>query len=241
METKIPEQRLIHEYSQELLKNPSFVKELTEYEKDLILKLQDKIINIQCMESAAFLAWKYKDFEYPEEYKDNHLMYWCENHIYNFQKAKRIKQIIIESRNNVPINTELYHTQYEDVPTVSSNRDYEKEKEIIVNHLKHLGGLNLKKEKIMDENEYKRLIELTFQLVFNGVVNADAPPFKLSGITKGSIKYSYYLIHLDIYGNRPIRNEFIAFLKSKFPALFDKWEFDVLRAKFSGKPQRYPF
>ncbi len=108
------------------------------------------------------------------------------------------------------------------------------------NHLEHLKGYNLSKEKIMPDNEYIRLINLVSQLIETKKVPKNNKPFNLMGISGNSIRYSFYKIQKSIFTDNKTKEYFIHFLNTNFNNLRNQ-SFDTIKTKFSTKPDKYPF
>ena len=119
----------------------------------------------------------------------------------------------------------------------SIERNPEEEKTIIYSNLEHLKGLNFNKEKILTDNEFKRLLKSVNYLVSHDDLPENTAPFKLIGISSNSIKYTFYCIHKEIFTTNKIHDSFINFLKVYFQNIFSNWDQKTIKIKFSVKPK----
>lgn len=101
-----------------------------------------------------------------------------------------------------------------------------------------LSGHNLKNEKIMSDNDFARLVQYVENLIDTGIVPADIKPIYTLNISNEYLRYTFYLIHKQLYSTRPIRPEWINLLHSVF-SQFENVMFETTRKKFSTAPLHY--
>lgn len=111
---------------------------------------------------------------------------------------------------------------------------------VIEKRLFFLKGNNKSNEKIMNDNDFDRLIAYTSHLLENKQVPEFFTTIKPIKISNNSITYTYYLIHKDLFGTSKIYDFFIDFLHSIFEQLKNT-EKSTLKAKFATEPKKYPF
>lgn len=123
--------------------------------------------------------------------------------------------------------------------TVKKEISLEDKLQIARGHLEFLGGVNPQGAPIMSQNEYLRLVEYTDHLIQHGEVPLRVEKIKPANISKLYITHTYYLIHKELYGSKPLREVFIHFLRSVFRDFESKPEFNTIRTKFSKAPNSY--
>ena len=104
--------------------------------------------------------------------------------------------------------------------------------------LSYLSGYNLNKEKIMPEEDYKRMMEYVTYLIETGKVpyNVDKlPKIKLSN---SMLMHTFYLLHKELYTMRPTRVEWIDFLQTVFAQLSNSSLISI-RKKWQIVPKCY--
>lgn len=126
-------------------------------------------------------------------------------------------------------------------PTLAPNAGQlpmtEREKEAI-KHIKYMSGLNMQGAQIMTSEEYQRLYNYTLHLVHNEEIPNDIKPIYNVRMPSGHIRYTYYLVHVHLYGKKPRREYFIGFLYRIFPGIFDEdhVSWNTTSIKFSTQP-----
>jgi hypothetical protein len=107
----------------------------------------------------------------------------------------------------------------------------------------HLGYLTTsipKGEIIMTNEEYTRLKNYISLLVINEEVPFVEYSFQKLNVSDQTIIYSFYLLHKELFGTKPIKDFFIDFLLETFTQL-QEYTASTLKTKFSVKPKRYPY
>lgn len=97
-------------------------------------------------------------------------------------------------------------------------------------------GVNQQK-KIMSDSDYRRLILLTVQMVQMESVPEMENPFDRLQVTNELLRYSYYVLHKELFGVQPRRTFFTRFLETTFTQMQG---IDSLAAKFAQKPRNVP-
>ena len=117
-----------------------------------------------------------------------------------------------------------------------SERDKQKELQIIKKHLEFLSGYSDQYEKNLSESEYKRLIEMVVYMVDHLEIPKGEKPFTLIGVTQMKIRKSFHNIHTEMYSNGKnkviVRDCYIDFLHDYFPEQFT-CEWSTTKSKFS--------
>ena len=104
--------------------------------------------------------------------------------------------------------------------------------------LAFLGGYNIKNEKIMPDNDYKRLLDYTGYLIEHEKLPLQIIPIPQIGLASNAIRYTYYKIHEYLYGTQTIRQNWIDFLHEVF-VQFKNSSKSTTKTKFSEKPKSY--
>ncbi len=105
--------------------------------------------------------------------------------------------------------------------------------EKIIEIIGYMQGYNEKGQLILSKEDYQLLIDYTKDLVLNDCIPTN--PKRLSPkITGDLLRFSYYVLHKEIFTTKKIRETFISFMKSIFPA-FDNTENKTLKQSFSKK------
>ncbi|MBC5992410.1 hypothetical protein [Pontibacter cellulosilyticus] len=108
-------------------------------------------------------------------------------------------------------------------------------------YLEHLNSQNTKRQKGLRTVDYERLLRYTNDLIEFEEVPKNVEPIYAVGKTQSHIRYTFYLIHKDLYGTRPKRGYFIDFLYAVFPSLFKDTEWNTTFTKFSQAPPSYKY
>lgn len=99
----------------------------------------------------------------------------------------------------------------------------------ILGYLKENNGNG---QKIMTDSEHERLINLTIEMLVKEEVPIIDRKFSRLQITSGLLSFSFYVLHVELYGKKPRRPYFTTFLKDAFVQLGNN-TYDTLSAKFS--------
>lgn len=119
-----------------------------------------------------------------------------------------------------------------------TKRDINKEVQAALTSIKWLSGVNPQKQKIMSENEFKRLKDYTEHLIRQEAIPDNIQPIQQTNISNEHIRYTFYLIHKDLYTTTRKRHYFIDFLHTVF-AQFQHTQKDTTWRKFSNAPKSY--
>jgi len=114
----------------------------------------------------------------------------------------------------------------------------EQQKSFAAEHLKFMSGANVQQEKIMQDNDFKRMMEYSYHLIETGKLPTDIKQIPQINIPTQHIRYTYYIIHKNLYGTKGIKKEWIDFLHKVFKQ-FSNTEKKTTKTKFSTKPQNY--
>jgi hypothetical protein len=114
----------------------------------------------------------------------------------------------------------------------------QKQKELTQKRIAFLVGYNRHNEKIMSDDDFARLTTYIFLLIDTGTVPPNIQPISQTGTTSEYLRYTFYLIHKELYTTRPIRPEWIDLLHAVFTQ-FQDVEKETTRKKFSAVPQHY--
>jgi hypothetical protein len=114
----------------------------------------------------------------------------------------------------------------------------QKQKEAAQKRIAFLSGYNRHNEKIMSDDDFARLTIYIFSLIDTGMAPTNIQPISQTGITSEYLRYTFYLIHKELYTTRPIRPEWIDLLHAVFTQFHDV-EKETTRKKFSTVPQHY--
>ena len=112
------------------------------------------------------------------------------------------------------------------------------EREITLTHLKIFTGKNVQKEEIMTDENYKRLEKYSLYLVSTGKVPDNIKPISQINLSTVFIRYTFYLLHKELYTTTHIKEEWITFLHEVFRQ-FGTEEWKTTKTKFSLSPSSY--
>src|SRR5690606_19076427 len=115
--------------------------------------------------------------------------------------------------------------------------DYGTQKSIARRYLHFLSGNNPQQNKIMPEDDYNRMLRYVDALIETGQVPDGIKPIPQTGVSTGMIRYTFYLIHKELYTTRPIRQPWIDFLLTVF-AQFQDSTHSTTKTKLSAKPPK---
>lgn len=122
--------------------------------------------------------------------------------------------------------------------TTKSKANPQQQKNTAQKLINFLSGYNLKNEKIMPDDNFARLSNYIAALIDNGTLPANIQPIPQTGVSSEYLRYTFYLIHKELYTTRPIRPEWIDLLHAVF-VQFNNSEKETTRKKFSKKPDHY--
>jgi len=101
-----------------------------------------------------------------------------------------------------------------------------------------LSGYNRKNEKIISDDNFARLTTYICSLIDTGTVPTNIQPISHTGTSNEYLRYTFYLIHKELYTTRPIRPEWIELLHNVFTQFKDV-DTKTTRKKFSTVPPHY--
>ncbi|GGK64029.1 hypothetical protein ACD591_01085 [Rufibacter glacialis] len=158
------------------------------------------------------------------------------------ERSGRELEILIQEKMKSQI--EFVPDEKELVPhNLNENPDYkfDAEKAIVLKRLGFLSGYIAVGRKIMDQEDYHRLVEYTLRMVKEGGLPDGLNPITNVDVSQRHILRTYYLIHKELYGIRPKRPYFIDFLFEVFPNHFndEKAERSIILEGFSKSPPFY--
>jgi len=114
----------------------------------------------------------------------------------------------------------------------------EKQKNMALKRLAFLSGYNRMNEKIMSDNDFAQLASCICALIDTGSAPENIKPIAQTSISNEYLRYTFYLIHKDLYTTRPIRPEWIDLLHAVFTQFKDV-EKETTRKKFATAPLHY--
>lgn len=123
------------------------------------------------------------------------------------------------------------------VQRFNSNDFFDEKLITVLEVLYYLNGTGDKQQKIMTDAEYKRLLFSTIQLVQTESVLEIYISFDKLNVTNELLRYTYYVLHVELFGIKPRRKFFTDFLQKIFVQLMG---IDSFEDKFAQKPRRIP-
>ena len=90
----------------------------------------------------------------------------------------------------------------------------------------------------MSEDSFSRLTTYINTLIDTESLPEDIIPIPQTALTNEYLRYTFYLIHKELYTTRPIRQNWIELLKLVFTQFKDV-ETETIRKKFSTPPTHY--
>ncbi len=105
-------------------------------------------------------------------------------------------------------------------------------KEVARKYLHFFNGYNYSQRKIMIDDQYGLLLLQVDAFLENETVPGEIKPFAQLGISNEFIRYTFYLIHKELYGTRQIRLPMIHFIHRLF-SQFEGTEPKTTKIKFS--------
>lgn len=123
-------------------------------------------------------------------------------------------------------------------PAKQEKATIQEQKAFAQEQLKFMTGVNVHQHKIMTDAEYKRMINYTFTLIETGKIPSAIQQIPKINLSTIYIRYTYYLIHKNLYGTSAIKKEWIDFLHKVFKQ-FSTFSKKTTKTKFSTKPSSY--
>jgi hypothetical protein len=114
----------------------------------------------------------------------------------------------------------------------------QRQKAIALKFINYLSGYNRKNEKILSDDDFTRLTTYICTLIDTGAVPANIQPISHTGTSNEYLRYTFYLIHKELYTTRPVRQEWIELLHAVFTQ-FQDVDTQTTRKKFSTVPPLY--
>ena len=114
----------------------------------------------------------------------------------------------------------------------------EQKKQIAYEHLRILKGVNRKGDKIMSDVQFQYMIDVVFFLVEKDFLPSEINPIPYTNISAEFIRYTFYLLHSNLLGTRPIHDSWIQCLHLLFTQFKDA-STSTTKKKFSKKPPNY--
>ncbi|RIJ48765.1 hypothetical protein D1614_09560 [Maribellus luteus] len=103
--------------------------------------------------------------------------------------------------------------------------------------LGYLNGAGINQQRILSDSDYKRMLFYTIQMVQKESVPIVDTPFEKLQISNELLRYSYYVLHVEIFGIQPRKHFFTDFLEATFIQMRG---IDSLSDKFAQKPRTLP-
>ena len=88
----------------------------------------------------------------------------------------------------------------------------QKQKTTALKRIAYLSGYNLKNVKIMSDSDFINLTTYICALIDTDTVPQNIQPIQSTGVSNEYLRYTFYLIHKELYTTRPIRPEWIELL-----------------------------
>ncbi len=101
-----------------------------------------------------------------------------------------------------------------------------------------LSGYDRLNKKIMSDESFIKLTEYINYLIETEALPVVIIPIPQTSLTNEYLRYTFYLIHKELYTTRPIRIEWIELLHSAFTQ-FKSVEIETSRKKFSSAPTHF--
>ena len=129
-------------------------------------------------------------------------------------------------------------TKSNNIKPVQHKISTQKQKEIALRRIAFLSGYNRMNVKILSNDDFLRLTTCITTLIETGTLPRNIQPIAQTGISNEYLRYTFYLIHKELYTTRPIRPEWIDLLHALF-LQFKEVEKETTRKKFSLVPTHY--
>ncbi len=174
------------------------------------------------------------DFSTQEIEYINIFQSWLTNEKNYFKDLARLMPI----ENETPTDAESLNKK-ENVEQQETTEQMEKsDLEIAYDCIEFLGGHWHDKTKIMEDNDFQRLKFYVKELVEKKQLPSKLEKIVINSVPKKHITYTFYLIHLRLYGKYPKLLYFIDFLRAVFPTLKTA-SMKTMKTGFSKKPDSY--
>jgi hypothetical protein len=145
-------------------------------------------------------------------------------------EIKRLNILPIEAKPSIKTNTKIEnHLLKLDTPLL------EEEKKNAIKRIEFLSGCNVHKQLIMTAQDYKRLVDYVLHLIEFEALPKKIKPIPPTSISTEVLRYTFYMLHKQLYGTNRIRNIWIDFLHSAFRQ-FESQSKTTTKTKFSSKP-----
>ncbi len=116
----------------------------------------------------------------------------------------------------------------------------EEQKATALQHLSFMKGVNGQNEKIMTEEQFRSLIAAVNSLIEFDCVPEIQKPLSQINLPTNYIRYTFYLLHKNLFTTKIIKDCWINFLHDMF-SQFQNAERKTTKAKFSEKPPLYDY
>ncbi|MCC8423580.1 hypothetical protein [Mucilaginibacter sp. UR6-11] len=198
-----------------------FSFEETKAQMDAIATTKEKMVYI----INLITDFKHKSTEMDEltlhYYMDTGFLQKCIDEVKRIQLIDRL-----DKKENTP-----------PVPVKKGYSDTEK-KEIATKYLHFFSGYNYSHRKIMTDADYELLLHYFDEFLKDEAVPSGIRPLPQLAISNEFIRYTFYLIHKELYGTHQIRMPMIHFIHTVF-SQFAGTEITTTKTKFSVKPKLY--
>jgi len=111
-------------------------------------------------------------------------------------------------------------------------------KKIAKEYLLFLNFYNIHQKKIMSQSNFELLMRYTNYLIEHESLNDNIQPIPQIEISNEFLRYTFYLIHKELFGTKRIKQIFIDFLHAVF-SQFKNIEKSTTKTKFSVSPKSY--
>ena len=116
--------------------------------------------------------------------------------------------------------------------------DFASQKSTARTFLYFLSGNNPQQNKIMKDDDYNRLLQYVDTLIENEKLPVEIKKIPQINVSNGMIRYTFYLIHKELFTTKTIKPVWIDFIHAVFEQ-FNKTEWNTTKTKFSAKPSNY--
>lgn len=114
----------------------------------------------------------------------------------------------------------------------------DEKKVFALEHLKFMSGMNQQQIKIMSDDEFKRMMNYTYSFLETSKLPKGITPIPHTNISTEHIRYTYYIIHKQLFGKRRNKAEWVTFLHKVFKQFSNTSE-QTTNTKFSVAPKSY--
>lgn len=105
---------------------------------------------------------------------------------------------------------------------------------LLQNVLGYLKGKNDKREQIMSDADYNKMLGYVKYYIQNQELPASIDKIEEVNISQNLLRFTFWVLHKKLYTTNSIREDFVLLLKEMF-SKFDNTEFDVLKTKFGSR------